>query len=59
LALKPSYLVYMAVEILPKLDRFAGVLPILRWLPPGSEGRMRANRRRLGKQSISEQAPLG
>ena len=35
--------VHMAVEILPKLDRFARILPILRWLPGYEAGWFRAD----------------
>jgi len=35
--------VHMAAEILPKLDRFARVLPILRWLPGYEAGWFRAD----------------
>ena len=34
---------HMAAEILPKLDRFARVLPILRWLPGYEAGWFRAD----------------
>ena len=33
----------MVAEILPKLDRFAQVLPILRWLPSYQAGWLRAD----------------